>query len=211
VSHKTHSNAWGEDLPEDTRRQLYAFTKPPTDEEKKAGRPWLRDFDRDVMPYLSLQGIVAPSRAGWYRFLQRMRIAEAEGVKFSVEAAKRIAEGVVAANVDAKLAADYLTAKALDAATASDAASQKAAAILAAGAAKFHAAALAEEKLKLDAARQKTADEQLKLAREKFEFDAAKAAMAKAAEIKSISADDSLAADEKIAKVRAALFGVETE
>ena len=169
---KTRKDAWGEGLPEETRWQLYAYTKPPTDEEREGprlSRPWLRDFDRDVLPYLSLQGIVAPSRAGWYRFLQRMRIAEAEGVKFSVEAAKRIAEGVVAANVDARLAADYLTAKALDAATASDAASQKAAAILAAGAAKFHAAALAEEKLKLDAARQRTADEQLKLAREKFE------------------------------------------
>ena len=53
-----------------------------------------------------------------------------------------------------------------------------------------------------------TKDKQLKLAREKFEFDAAKAAMEKAAEIKTISADDALAADEKIAKVRAALFGV---
>lgn len=63
----------------------------------------------------------------------------------------------------------------------------------------------------LKAAAQETKDAQLKLAREKFEFDAAKAAMAKAAEIKSISADDSLAADEKIARVRAVLFGVETK
>jgi len=200
--HKTHSNAWGEDLPEETRRQLYAYTKPPTDEEKKAGRPWLRDFDRDVLPYLSLQGIVAPSRAGWYRFLQRMRIAEAEGVKFSVEAAKRIAEGVVAANVDARLAADYLTAKALDAATASDAASQKAAAILAAGAAKFHAAALAEEKLKLDTARQRTADEQLKLAREKFE-----AAEKRLAAVQGAVDAPQLSDAERVAKIKG-IFGM---
>lgn len=202
TTHKTHSNAWGEDLPEETRRQLYAYTKPPTDEEKKAGRPWLRDFDHDVLPYLSLQGIVAPSRAGWYRFLQRMRIAEAEGVKFSVEAAKRIAEGVVAANVDARLAADYLTAKALDAATASDAASQKAAAILAAGAAKFHAAALAEEKLKLDAARQKTADEQLKLAREKFE-----AAEKRLAAVQGAVDAPQLSDAERVAKIKG-IFGM---
>ena len=81
MSHKTHSNAWGEDLPEENRRQLYSYTKPPTEEEREGrapSRPWLRDFDRDVLPYLSLQGIVAPSRAGWYRFLQRMRIAEAD-------------------------------------------------------------------------------------------------------------------------------------
>ena len=65
-----------------------------------------------------------------------------------------------------------------------------------------------EQELALKSAAQSTKDEQLKLAREKFEFDAAKAAMEKAAEIKTISADDALAADEKIAKVRAALFGV---
>ena len=69
---------------------------------------------------------------------------------------------------------------------------------------------IAAAKLELEQAAQHTRDEQLKLAREKFEFDAAKSAMAKAAEIKSISADDSLAADEKIARVRAALFGVAT-
>ena len=208
---KVRTDAWGGDLPEETRRQLYAYTKAPTDEEKKAGRPWLRRFHEDVVPHLSLQGIVAPSAAGWYRFLQRMRIAEAEQARFSVEGAKRIAEGVVAAHVDAKLAADYLTAKALDASTDPRPEAQQSAAILAAAAAKFHSAAVATEKLKLDAARQRTADEQLRLAREKFEFDAAKTAMAKAAEIKSISADDSLAADEKIARVRAALFGVETK
>ena len=65
-----------------------------------------------------------------------------------------------------------------------------------------------EQELALKSAAQSTKDEQLKLAREEFEFDAAKAAMEKAAEIKTISADDALAADEKIAKVRAALFGV---
>lgn len=205
MSHKTHSNAWGEGLPEETRRQLYAYTKPLTEEEREGrapSRPWLRDFDRDVLPYLSLQGIVAPSRAGWYRFLQRMRIDEAEGVKFSVEAAKRIAEGVVAANVDARLAADYLTAKALDAATASDAASQKAAAILAAGAAKFHAAALAEEKLKLDAARQRTADEQLKLAREKFE-----AAEKRLAAVQGAVDAPQLSDAERVAKIKG-IFGM---
>ena len=69
---------------------------------------------------------------------------------------------------------------------------------------------IAAAKLELEQAAQRTRDEQLRLAREKFEFDAAKTAMAKAAEIKSISADDTLAADEKIARVRAALFGVDS-
>ena len=169
MSRKVNSNAWGEDLPEETRRQLYAYTKPPTDEERKGDRPWLRDFVEDVRPYLSLQGIVEPSRSAWYRFLGRMRVAEAEQRRISVEAAKEIAEGVRHVRVDARLVADYLTSRALDAATDQRPESQQSASILAAAAAKFHSSAIAEEKLKLDAARQKTADEQLRLAREKFE------------------------------------------
>ena len=201
MSHKTHSNAWGEDLPEDTRRQLYAYTKAPSDEEKKAGRPWLRNFHDDVMPYLSLQGIVAPSAAGWYRFMQRMRIAEAEQARFSVEGAKRIAEGVVAAHVDAKLAADYLTAKALDASTDPRPEAQQSAAILAAAAAKFHSAAVAAEKLKLDAARQRTADEQLRLAREKFE-----AAEKRLERVAEVTGDMKLSPEEKLKELDR-LFG----
>jgi len=52
-----------------------------------------------------------------------------------------------------------------------------------------------------------TKDEQLRLAREKFEYDAAKKAMELAAEIKTVAADDALDDDEKIQKVREALFG----
>ena len=169
ASAKTRSDAWGEDLPEETRRQIYAYTKPPTDEEREGGRAWLRDFRRDVLPWLSLQGYVAPSQSAWYRFIKRMRVAEAEERRISVEAAKEIAEGVRHVRVDAKLVADYLTSRALDAATDQRPESQQSAAILAAAAAKFHSSAIAEEKLKLDAARQRTADEQLRLAREKFE------------------------------------------
>ena len=202
TSHKTHSNAWGEDLPEETRRQLYAYTKAPTDEEKKAGRPWLRRFHEDVVPHLSLLGIVAPSAAGWYRFLQRMRIAEAEQARFSVEGAKRIAEGVVAAHVDAKLAADYLTAKALDASTDPRPEAQQSAAILAAAAAKFHSAAVATEKLKLDAARQRTADEQLRLAREKFE-----AAEKRPAAVQGAVDAPQLSDAERVAKIKG-IFGM---
>ena len=61
--------------------------------------------------------------------------------------------------------------------------------------------------LKLKARAQETKDEQLKLAREKFEFDAAKKAMELAAEIKDVAGDDSLDDDEKIKMVRKALFG----
>ena len=210
MSHKTHSNAWGEGLPEETRRQLYAYTKPLTEEEREGrapSRPWLRDFDRDVLPYLSLQGIVAPSRAGWYRFLGRMREQAAARTIIGLETSKRIAQGMAESGVDPRLAADVMTSLAVDeAAKPEEERNEKVMGIFASAAAMFRTTDQRERELRLKAAAQQTKDEQLRLAREKFEFDAAKAA-----EIKSISADDSLAADEKIARVRAALFGVETK
>ena len=167
---KTHSNAWGEDLPEETRRQLYAYTKAPTDEEKKAGRPWLRDFDRDVLPYLSLQGIVAPSRAGWYRFLGRMRERDAAKTIISVETSKRIAQGMADSGVDPRLAADVMTSLAVDeAAKPEDERNEKVMGIFASAAALFRTTDQRERELALKAAAQQTKDEQLKLAREKFE------------------------------------------
>ena len=162
----TRSDAWEAQLPADTAKELYRLTKPPTEEERKAGRPYLRDFDRDVLPYLSLQGIVAPSRAGWYRFLGRMREQEAAETIISVETSRRIARGIQEVSVDYRLAADMMTSLSVDAATKGNG---EAAKILGYTAAKYAKAALGEEKLKLDAARQRTADEQLKLAREKFE------------------------------------------
>jgi len=61
--------------------------------------------------------------------------------------------------------------------------------------------------LELKKKAQETKDAQLRLAREKFEYDAAKKAMEKAALIKGIQADTTLDDDAKILKVREALFG----
>ena len=205
MSKKTRSDAWGEDLPEETRWELYALTKPPTDAEREEGRVHLRSFRGDVLPYLKRAGLAAPGCTGWYRFLGRMREAEAAKAIISVETSKRIAQGIVRADVDARLAADMMTALSVDAASKGN---DEAAKILADSAAKYHAAALGAKRLRLDAERQRTAEAKLRLDREKFEFSAAKAAMEKAAEIKGIAADGGLSADEKIARVRAALFGV---
>lgn len=83
----------------------------------------------------------------------------------------------------------------------------KGAALYANAAAKFKEATLKSNELALRERAQETKDEQLKLAREKFEFDAAKKAMELAAEIKDVAGDDSLDDDEKIQMVRKALFG----
>ena len=200
---KTRTDAWGEDLPEETRRQLYAWTKPPTDEEKKAGRPWLRSYHADVLPYLSLQGIVAPSEPGWYRFLGRMREREAARTIISLETSKRIAEGMTAAKIDPRLAADMLTALSVDeAAKPEDARNEKAMQVFASAAALFAGSAQRAKELELRQAAQKTKDEQLRLAREKFE-----AAEKRENTARNVISDRKLTDAERVAKIKG-IFGM---
>ena len=167
---KLRSDAWEAGLSEETRRELYRLTKAPTDEERKENRPWLRDFGRDVLPYLSLHGIVAPGRTAWYNFLGRMREDEAAQTVIGLETSKRIARGIQAVQIDQRLAADMMTSLAVDeAAKPCEARNEKAMQIFANAAALFAGAAQREEELKLKGRAQETKDEQLRLAREKFE------------------------------------------
>ena len=164
------SDAWEAQLPADTAKELYALTKPPTEEERQAGRPYLRDFDRDVLPYLSLHGIVAPSHATWFRFKHRMRMDEAAETVISVETSKRIAQGITASKIDPQLAADMMTSLSVDEAAKPDGErNEKVMQIFASAAAMFKSAEQRDRELALKAAAQQTKDEQLKLAREKFE------------------------------------------
>lgn len=161
---KVHSNAWGEGFAEELRWELYELAQPPR--EGEAERPWLRDYRTDVAPYLQRQGYTVPSRAAWYRFLGRMREADAAKRILSVESARRIARGIQKVKVDNALAADMFTALSVDAATLGN---EEGAKMLADAAAKYAAASLAERKLDLDRAAQATKEEQLRLAREKWE------------------------------------------
>ena len=159
------SDAWEAQLPADTAKELYRLK-----EERQAGRPYLRDFDRDVLPYLSLHGIVAPSHATWFRFKHRMRMDEAAATIISVEASKRIAQGITAAKIDPRLAADMMTSLSVDEAAKPDGErNEKVMQIFASAAAMFKSAEQRDRELALKAAAQQTKDEQLKLAREKFE------------------------------------------
>ena len=196
---KTRTDAWGMDLPEETRWELHALTKAPTEEEREAGRPWLRDFRRDVLPHLAARGIPAPSQSSWYRFLGRMREEEAARTVIRVETARRIARGIEAADIDPALAAGTLTALSVDAAADGN---FKVATVLAGAAAKYHAAAQGAERLRLEAARQRTAEEQLRLAREKFEAAERRESAAKAA-VK----DEKISDEERMARLRE-IYGI---
>ena len=200
---KTRSDAWGEDLPEETRWEIYGFTKPPR-EGDDASRPHLKSYE-DAREHAAARGITPPSRAGWYRFLARMRKEEHLRLVYRVQGAGETATDLAReAGITDATAAEAFRALSVNAAMDGD---DKGAALYANAAAKFRDATLKSSEITLRERAQETKDEQLKLAREKFEFDAAKKAMELAAEIKDVAGDDSLDDDEKIQMVRKALFG----
>ena len=167
---KLRSDAREAGLSEEARRELYRLTKPPTEKEANEDRPWLRNFERDVLPYLSLHGIVAPGRTAWYNFLGRMREEDAAQTVIGVETSKRIAQGITAANIDRKLAADMMTSLAVDeAAKPAEDRNEKVMQIFASAAAMFASAAQRDQELALKADKGRRDEEALKLAREKFE------------------------------------------
>ena len=108
-----------------------------------------------------------PSRAGWYRFLARQRKVDAIQQLCRIEAARDWGREVVtAAGMDpAELAAAFRD-KAMDAMMDDD---PKAVSAYAAAAAALQDRAQKAEELALKERAQQTKDEQLKLAREKFE------------------------------------------
>ena len=188
------ADSWAAALDEDQRWALYY---------KSRGLKWNEAAAWAVKEY----GIESPSRSAFYRFLDAMRSQESahrlEQAKTAALEAAALAKGVALSDTETEEAYKRMAVE-----LALRTGSAKEAQRFVEMATSLADRRLKREELKLKGRAQETKDETLKLAREKFEFDAAKSAMAKAAEIKSISADDSLAADEKIARVRAALFGV---
>ena len=110
-----------------------------------------------------------------------MRMDEAAETIISVETSKRIARGITEAKIDQQLAADMMTSLSVDeAAKPPDQRNEKVMQIFASAAAMFANAAQRDRELGLKAAAQQTKDEQLKLAREKFEEEAARRTAAEA-------------------------------
>ena len=152
---KTRTDAWGEDLPEKVRWDIYDTAR---------SLPW----PQAVCDQLEALGVRRlPTRAAWYRFLSRMRRADAERriekIAESVAEAEKVADKH---GIKAKVFVETMKSLAIDSAMTGD---NKSATALAAAAAAIWDRAQKERDLELKAARQKTADEQLKLAREKFE------------------------------------------
>ena len=199
VAKKTRSDAWGEEFAEEVRWELYGLTKAPTEEERAAGRAWLRDFRRDVVPYLEGLGVEVPGQSGWYRFLGRMRCAERIRLVEQVASSARTAGEVAKAGVDDATAAETFKGLSIDAAMEGDA---ERSGFYARASAVFAERAAKAAELKLKAAAQGTKEEQLRLAREKFE--AAERRLAAAAETVR---DEALSPEEQVARMRE-IFGI---
>ena len=189
---KLRTDSWAGALTEEQGWQLYY---------KARGLRWNEATEWAVKEF----GIDPPSRTAFYAWLGRMR-AEESAHRLE-QAATAAAEAAALAKTQTSDEAQIAAYKAMATELALRTGSAK-------EAEKFinMAGALADKRLKaaelkLKARAQETKDEQLKLAREKFEFDAAKKAMEFAAEIKDVAGDDSLDDDEKIQLVRKALFG----
>ena len=163
-------------------------------DRRKAGQSW-----QDVTEFVGKQYGIPVSHSMLGRFFDWMRKAESALILVSVKTAKDIAGGIARVDVDPKLAADALTALSLDAATQRNDEAMK---ILADAAAKYHAVAQGAEKLRLDAARQRTAEETLRLSREKFE-----AAQRREEAAKETIADAKLSPEEREARLKA-IFGM---
>ena len=183
---KTRMDAWGEDIQEAMGWELY---------EELRSSPWA-----DVRRRLSLEGIVEPSRAGWYRWLARMRRADAarriERIAASVAEAQGVADK---AGIKAAVFVETLKTLAIDRAMSGD---DKGATGFASAAAAIWDRAQRERELELRAAAQQTKDEALKLAREKFE-----AAERRENAAKGAISDAKLTDEERMAKLRE-IYGI---
>ena len=184
---KERIDAWGADLPEKVRWDCYDLAK---------SLPW----PKAVLDQLEAIGIVRlPTRSSWYRFLARMRKADAarriDKIAQSVAEAQSVADR---AGIKAAVFVETLKTLAIDKAMTGD---DKAAVQLASAAATIWSNAQTEKELELKTAAQKTRDEQLRLAREKFEAAERRENAAKAA-----LGDTKLTNEAKLAKMKE-IFG----
>ena len=146
---KIHSNAWGADLPEKIQWDCYDLA---------GGLQW----PLQVVEKLEDIGIKRlPSRAGWYRFLERMRRHDAtrriEKIAQSVAEAQAVADKH---GIKAAVFVETLKTLAIDKAMTGD---DKAATSLASAAATIWSNAQREKELELKTAAQATKDAALKL------------------------------------------------
>ncbi len=193
---KIRVDAWGEGLAEDVRWTIYSYTRPRGQDEDE--RTYLRSYE-EASRWLSDSGYAVPSRAAWYRFLGRMRCAERIRIVEQIASSARTAGATAKVAVDDGCAAETFKGLAVDAALEGDA---ERSAVYARASALFAERASKAAELGLKERAQATKEDQLRLAREKFE-----AAERREAAAKGVIGDTKLTPEERDAKLKE-IFGI---
>lgn len=157
-------DAWESRLTDEQQRELYRWTQTPLDKgDGDLRRP---SFD-ECMAHLDELGLDRPSRGAWFRFKAAMQKMLREELLYSVSASAESAKDLKAMTPpDNALAADTFANLAIDAAMKGN---EEAVSIYSSAARHFRAMVQEEQKLALSERAQATKEDQLRLAREKFE------------------------------------------
>ena len=159
-------DAWESRLTDEQQRELYRWTQTPVEcegEGKVVRRP---NFD-ECMARLDEMGVPRPSRGAWFRFKAAMQKMLREELLYSVAASSESAKDLKEMTpADYALAADTFTNLAIDASMKGN---DKAVAIYSGAARHYREMMQQEKKLDLQSRAQATKEDQLRLAREKFE------------------------------------------
>ena len=163
-------DAWESRLTDEQQRELYRWTQTPREvkvegegEGKVVRRP---NFD-ECMARLDEMGVPRPSRGAWFRFKAAMQKMLREELLYSVAASSESAKDLKEMTpADYALAADTFTNLAIDASMKGN---DKAVSIYSGAARHYREMMQQEKKLDLQGRAQATKEDQLRLAREKFE------------------------------------------
>lgn len=163
-------DAWESRLTDEQQRELYRWTQTPREvkvegegEGKVVRRP---NFD-ECMARLDEMGVPRPSRGAWFRFKAAMQKMLREELLYSVAASSESAKDLKEMTpADYALAADTFTNLAIDASMKGN---DKAVSIYSGAARHYREMMQQEKKLDLQSRAQATKEDQLRLAREKFE------------------------------------------
>ena len=161
-------DAWESRLTDEQQRELYRWTQTPREVEKAGGGGELRrpNFD-ECMARLDEMGVPRPSRGAWFRFKAAMQKMLREELLYSVAASSESAKDLKEMTpADYALAADTFTNLAIDASMKGN---DKAVSIYSGAARHYREMMQQEKKLDLQSRAQATKEDQLRLAREKFE------------------------------------------
>ena len=193
-------DAWESRLTDEQQRELYRWTQTPRAVEKAGGGGELRrpNFD-ECMARLDEMGVPRPSRGAWFRFKAAMQKMLREELLYSVAASSESAKDLKEMTpADYALAADTFTNLAIDASMKGN---DKAVSIYSGAARHYREMMQQEKKLDLQSRAQATKEDQLRLAREKFE-----AAEKRLNAVQDAVADRKLTDADKLLKIKE-IFG----